>query len=100
MTSNTDWFTQGRFGMFVHWGLYSLPARHESVMSREEMPVARYERYARLFDPDLFDPHEWARLAADAGMKYVVLTSKHHDGYCLWEFGPNGLLRHAQSCSA
>ncbi len=79
---NTAWFTEARFGMFVHWGLYALPARHEWVMSREEIAPADYERYVRYFDPDRYDPVEWARAAADAGMRYVVLTTKHHEGFC------------------
>ena len=82
---NTTWFTEARFGMFVHWGLYALPARHEWVMSREEIAPADYERYVRYFDPDRYDPVEWARAAADAGMRYVVLTTKHHEGFCLWD---------------
>ncbi len=79
-----DWFSHDRFGLFIHWGIYSLAARHEWVMSKEEMPLAAYERYARYFDPDRFDPDEWARVAVDAGMRYAVLTAKHHDGYCLF----------------
>ena len=71
--------------MFVHWGLYALPARHEWVMNQEETTVEEYSKYFRRFDPDLYDPREWARAARDAGMKYVVLTTKHHDGFCLWD---------------
>jgi alpha-L-fucosidase len=71
--------------MFIHWGLYALPARHEWVMTRELREVEDYEKYASVFDPDLFDPREWARQARKAGMKYVVLTTKHHDGFCLWD---------------
>jgi alpha-L-fucosidase len=79
------WFLEARFGMFIHLGLYSSLARHEWVMSREETAPADYERYVRYFDPDLYDPGEWARAAADAGMRYVVLTTKHHEGFCLWD---------------
>jgi alpha-L-fucosidase len=79
------WFLEARFGMFLHWGLYALPARHEWVMSREETAPEAYERYLRYFDPDLYDPSAWARAATDAGMRYVVLTTKHHDGFCLWD---------------
>jgi len=71
--------------MFVHWGLYALPARHEWVMNYEETTVEEYSKYFQRFDPDLYDPREWARAARDAGMKYVVLTTKHHDGFCLWD---------------
>jgi alpha-L-fucosidase len=79
------WFVHDRFGMFVHWGLYALPARHEWVKSREELNDADYQKYFDHFDPDLYDPSEWARRAKAAGMKYVVLTTKHHDGFCLWD---------------
>ncbi|PSL37516.1 alpha-L-fucosidase [Labedella gwakjiensis] len=79
------WFTHDRFGMFVHWGLYALPARHEWVMNYEKMPTEEYEKYARYFEPDLYDPRAWARAAREAGMTYVVLTTKHHDGFCLWD---------------
>jgi alpha-L-fucosidase len=71
--------------MFVHWGIYALPARHEWVMNIEETTVEEYSKYFQRFDPDLYDPREWARAARDAGMKYVVLTTKHHDGFCLWD---------------
>ncbi|TDC80274.1 alpha-L-fucosidase [Streptomyces hainanensis] len=79
------WFTHDRFGMFVHWGLYSLPARHEWVMNRERRTVEDYERYLHRFEPDLYDPRAWARAAKEAGMRYVVLTTKHHEGFCLWD---------------
>lgn len=79
------WFVHDRFGLFVHWGLYALPARHEWVKSREELSDADYQNYFDHFDPDLYDPHDWARRARAAGMKYVVLTSKHHEGFCLWD---------------
>jgi alpha-L-fucosidase len=74
-----------RFGMFIHWGLYSAAARNEWMRHRERTPDAEYQRYLEHFEPDLFDPVEWADLAAAAGMKYVVVTTKHHDGFCLWE---------------
>jgi alpha-L-fucosidase len=77
--------TERRFGLFVHWGLYSLAARHEQVMLRERMPAAAYRRYLDHFDPDLYDPRAWARAADEAGMRYAVLTTKHHDGFCLWD---------------
>ena len=80
-----EWWTQSRFGMFIHWGLYALPARHEWVMSNEKMSKKTYEKYAQYFDPDLYNPIEWAKLAKKAGMKYVVFTAKHHDGFCLYD---------------
>ena len=79
------WFVNDRFGMFVHWGLYALPARHEWVKNREEISDEDYQPYFDHFDPDLYDPRDWARRARAAGMKYVVLTSKHHEGFCLWD---------------
>ena len=82
---DTAWFTHDRFGMFVHWGLYALPARHEWVKSVERTDDAAYQKYFERFDPDLYDPREWAAAAKAAGMKYVVLTAKHHEGFCLWD---------------
>lgn len=81
----TEWFVHDRFGMFIHWGLYALPARHEWVKHHEQMDDEAYDRYFRHFDPDLYDPEEWADWAAAAGMRYVVLTTKHHEGFCLWD---------------
>ena len=79
------WFTDARFGMFIHFGSYSLAARHEWVKNYENIPDAEYEKYARHFDPDLFDAKEWVAAAKDAGMKYIVLTTKHHEGFCLFD---------------
>jgi alpha-L-fucosidase len=82
---DTGWFVQDRFGMFIHWGLYALPARHEWVKSREEISDEDYQTYFDHFNHDLYDPAAWARAARAAGMKYMVVTSKHHDGFCLWD---------------
>ena len=82
---NTEWFVHDRFGMFIHFGLYSALARHEWVMTRERTPVEAYERYMKHFDPDMFDAREWARSAKAAGMKYAVLTTKHHEGFCMFD---------------
>jgi len=82
---DTSWFTQDRFGLFIHWGIYALPARHEWVKNREKIPDETYQRYFEHFDPDLYDPNVWASLAKDAGMKYFVVTTKHHDGFCLFD---------------
>jgi alpha-L-fucosidase len=79
------WWTEARFGMFIHWGLYALPARHEWVKNRERMTNEQYQKYFELFNPDLYNPKEWAKMAKAAGMKYVVLTAKHHEGFCLWD---------------
>ncbi len=83
--ARTDWFVEARFGMFIHWGLYALPARHEWVKQVEETTDDVYQRYFERFDPDLYDPAAWAEAAAGAGMKYLVVTSKHHEGFCLWD---------------
>jgi len=88
MTSSADttWFVNDRFGLFIHWGLYSLPARHEWIMHNEQIPKEAYEqKYFKHFDPDLYDPNKWADVAAYAGMKYFVITTKHHEGFCLWD---------------
>ena len=82
---DTAWFTRDRFGMFIHWGLYSMPARHEWVKTREMIPEEKYDKYFKYFDPDLFDAREWARQAKAAGMKYAVLTTKHHEGFCMFD---------------
>src|SRR5437763_2970205 len=82
---DTGWFVHDRFGMFIHWGLYALPARHEWIKSRELIADEPYQRYFDHFAPDLYDPREWAAAAKAAGMKYVVLTAKHHEGFCLWD---------------
>jgi len=85
-TGDTRWFVNDRFGLFIHWGLYALPARHEWVKATEQIPDDRYDdRYFRHFDPDLYDPTLWAKAASDAGMKYFVVTTKHHEGFCLWD---------------
>ena len=84
-SADIEWFTEARFGMFVHFGSYSLAGRHEWVKNYENIPSADYEKYADYFDPDLFDAKEWVRAAKDAGMKYIVLTTKHHEGFCLFD---------------
>lgn len=83
--ANLDWFIQDRFGLFIHWGLYSLPARHEWVRNREKISNEDYQKYFDHFDPDLYDPQVWAQEAKNAGMKYAVITTKHHEGFCLWD---------------
>lgn len=79
------WMREARFGLFVHWGLYSVAARHEWVKQRERLDDAAYQRYFEHFDPDRYDPVRWAELARRAGMRYAVLTTKHHEGFCLWD---------------
>ena len=84
-TERTRWFNEARFGMFIHWGLYAIPARGEWVISTERMPHEEYLTYFNEFSAQEYNPREWARLAKKAGMKYAVLTAKHHDGFCLWD---------------
>ena len=82
---DTAWFVHDRFGLFIHWGLYALPARREWVKHTEEIPDEVYDKYFHHFDPDLYEPSLWAQAAWNAGMKYTVVTTKHHDGFCLWD---------------
>ena len=82
---NTKWFQNDRFGLFIHWGTYALAARHEWVKNIEAIPDNVYDKYFKYFDPDLYDPTLWAKAASDAGMKYFVITTKHHEGFCLWD---------------
>ena len=80
-----NWFQDARFGMFIHWGLYSILGKHEWVMHTDAIPVAEYEKLAGQFNPTRFDAEKWVRIAADAGQKYIVITSRHHDGFSLYD---------------
>jgi alpha-L-fucosidase len=84
-TGDASWFIYDRFGLFIHWGLYALPARHEWIKNRERITDEDYQKYFDHFDPDLYDPKAWAKAAKAAGMKYFVITTKHHEGFCLWD---------------
>jgi len=89
-----EWWREARFGLFIHWGLYSVPAGTwqgrrvpgigEWIMNKGRIPVADYEKFAQGFDPVKFDADAWAQLAQDAGMKYIVITAKHHDGFAMY----------------
>ena len=89
------WWREARFGMFIHWGVYSVPAGTykgkrvpgigEWIMNRGKIPVAEYKQFARQFNPVRYDPDAWVQLAKEAGMKYIVITSKHHDGFALFD---------------
>ena len=79
------WWVNDRFGMFIHWGLYALPARHEWVKNQERLTNEDYQKYFDNFNPDLYNPREWAKMAKAAGMKYAVITTKHHEGFCLFD---------------
>lgn len=81
----SEWFRHDRFGMFIHWGLYSIPARGEWSRGSHQIPDDLYYSYFDQFNPEKYNPREWARVAKEAGMKYAVLTAKHHDGFCLFD---------------
>ncbi len=80
-----QWWHQARFGMFIHWGLYSVIGQHEWAMEVEGIPIAQYELLARHFNPKPNAAREWARLAKRAGQKYMVMTTKHHEGFCMFD---------------
>ena len=82
----SDWFVKERFGLFIHWGLYAQGARHEWLQNNEQIPADVYQRkYFKRFNPDLYQPAQWAKAAKNAGMKYFVITTKHHEGFALWD---------------
>ena len=81
----TRWFMEDRFGMFIHWGLYAIPGRGEWGMGDEEIDLETYEKYFEEWNPVYYDPKKWAKAAKEAGMKYAVLTTKHHEGFCLFD---------------
>ncbi len=83
--SRLAWWREARFGLFIHWGVYSIPGRGEWVQWNEQIPVSEYAKLANQFNPTRFDPAEWAAIARSAGMKYVVLTTRHHDGFALFD---------------
>ena len=87
--ARVNWWREARFGMFIHWGLYAIPGRGEWVQWNEQIPVGEYARLADQFKPKDFNPDSWAELAKAAGMKYTVLTARHHDGFALFDDGAN-----------
>jgi alpha-L-fucosidase len=80
-----DWFFERRFGLFVHWGIYAIPGWHEQHQWRGRVPREEYVRLAQRWNPHRFDPNAWLELAELVGMSYICLTTKHHDGFCLWD---------------
>lgn len=93
-----QWWHQAKFGMFIHWGLYSVLGRHEWAMENEGIPVPEYEQLAKQFTPRPNAAREWAKLARRAGMKYMVMTTKHHEGFCLFNTKLTGYCAPKQAC--
>jgi alpha-L-fucosidase len=92
------WWHDARFGMFIHWGLYSVVQRHEWVMENEGIPVAEYEELAKRFTPKPNAARAWAKLAKQAGQKYMVMTTKHHEGFCLFDSKLTNYCAPKQAC--
>ncbi len=80
-----DWFEDARFGMFIHWGVYSILGDGEWVMNNQNIPISAYERLPGFFNPEQYDPESWVRLAKEAGMHYITITSRHHDGFSMFD---------------
>ncbi|HEY5824211.1 MAG TPA: alpha-L-fucosidase [Cyclobacteriaceae bacterium] len=80
-----EWFEEARFGLFIHWGVYSQLGDGEWVMNNQRIPVKAYEKLPAFFNPIEFNPKEWVQMAKDAGMKYITITSKHHDGFAMYD---------------
>ena len=79
-----QWFQDNKFGLFIHCGVYSVLAKGEWVMNNDKIPIAEYEKLPARFNPTEFNPAEWVAMVKDAGMKYITITSKHHDGFAMW----------------
>lgn len=94
----TQWYREARFGMFIHWGLYAIPAKGEWIRSTERIPKEDYMKYFYAFNPKDYNPHKWVKIAKNAGMKYIVLTAKHHDGFCLFDTATTEFKATRTSC--
>ena len=77
--------TENKFGMFIHWGLYAITGLHEQALARYSLDKAEYESLMHSFNPVKYDPEKWVLLAKESGMKYICVTTKHHDGFCMWD---------------
>src|SRR5690349_18595910 len=82
---NREWFEDAKFGLFIHWGVYSVLGDGEWVMNQQQIPIKTYEKIPAFFNPTEFDPKAWVQMVKDAGMKYITITSKHHDGFAMWD---------------
>ncbi len=80
-----EWFQDAKFGLFIHWGVYSVLGDGEWVMNNQQIPIKTYEKLTAFFNPTEFNPAEWVKLAKDEGMKYITITSKHHDGFAMFD---------------
>src|SRR3954465_2040681 len=79
-----EWFQDAKFGLFIHWGVYSVLGDGEWVMNQQQIPIKAYEKVPSFFNPTEFDAKAWVQMAKSAGMKYITITSKHHDGFAMW----------------
>src|SRR5688572_6673139 len=82
---NREWFQDAKFGLFIHWGVYSVLGDGEWVMNQQQIPINIYEKIPSFFNPTDFDPKAWVQMAKAAGMRYITITSKHHDGFAMWD---------------
>lgn len=82
---NREWFQDAKFGLFIHWGVYSVLGDGEWVMNNQQIPIKTYEKLPAFFNPTQFNPAEWVQMVKDAGMQYITITSKHHDGFAMYD---------------
>ena len=89
-----------KLGMFIHWGVYSATELHEQAIIRYNMDIAQYEKEAMNFNPVDYDPEKWVLAAKNAGMKYICITTKHHDGFCMWDtkYTDYNIRRYKNAC--
>jgi alpha-L-fucosidase len=83
--ADMQWWLDAKFGMFIHWGLYAIPAQGEWYMNNKKVPADEYRKLMEEFNPQHYDPAVWAKAAKDAGMKYMVFVARHHDGFAMWD---------------